>query len=75
MDNWFGLIGPAGMPQAIVARVNKEANASLTAPEGREKLIALQYDLRGGSPAEFGAYIKNEIERFSRIKGITIGDE
>ncbi|MFM9968397.1 MAG: Bug family tripartite tricarboxylate transporter substrate binding protein [Burkholderiales bacterium] len=75
MDNWFGLIGPAGMPQPIVARINREANAALTHPEGREKLIALQYDLRGGTPTDFANHIKNEIDRFSRIKGISIGDE
>ena len=75
MDNWFGLLGPAGMPPAIVSRINREANAALNHPDGREKLIALQYDLRGGSPADFGNHIKSEIERFSRIKGIKVGEE
>ena len=75
MDNWFGLIGPAGMPAAIIARINSEANAALTRPEGREKLIALQYDLRGGTAAEFGAHIRSEIERFSKIQNIKVGDE
>jgi tripartite-type tricarboxylate transporter receptor subunit TctC len=75
MDNWFGMIGPAGMPQAIVARLNAEMNATLSNPEGRDKLIAMQYDLRGGTAAEFGAHIRNEIERFSKIQNVKVGDE
>lgn len=75
MDNWFGMIGPAGMPPAIVARLNAEMNATLSNPEGRDKLIAMQYDLRGGSAAEFGTHIRNEIERFSKIQNVKVGDE
>ncbi|OGA04318.1 MAG: hypothetical protein A3H35_14320 [Betaproteobacteria bacterium RIFCSPLOWO2_02_FULL_62_17] len=72
MDNWFGMLAPAGIPQPILARLNAEMNATLNRPETRDKLIAMQYDLRGGSAAEFGAHIKTEIERFSKIQNISI---
>ena len=75
MDNWFGMIGPAGMPPAIVARLNAEINATLTRPETRDKLIAMQYDLRGGTAAELGAHIKSEIERFSKIQNVHVGED
>lgn len=75
MDNWFGMLGPAGMPPAIVARLNAEMNATLTRPDTRDKLIGAQYDLRGGTAAEFGAHIRSEIERFSKIQNIRVGDE
>jgi tripartite-type tricarboxylate transporter receptor subunit TctC len=74
MDNWFGLIAPAGTPSAIIARLNAEANAALERPESRAKLVAMQYDVRGGTAAEFAAWIKSEVERFSKLS-IRLGDE
>ena len=66
------MLAPAGIPQPILARLNAEMNATLNRPETRDKLIAMQYDLRGGTAAEFGAHIRNEIERFSKIQNISI---
>lgn len=74
MDNWFGMVAPAGTPPAIISRINAEANAALERKEAREKLVSMQYDVRGGTPGEFGALIKSEIERFSRLS-IRLGDE
>ncbi len=75
MDNWFGMIAPAGIPQAILARLNSEMNATLNQPATRDKLIAMQYDLHGGTAAEFATHIRSEIERFSKVQGIRIGEE
>lgn len=75
MDNWFGMLAPAGIPQPILARLNAEMNATLTRAETRDKLIAMQYDLRGGSAADFASHIRNEVERFSKIQNIRIADE
>jgi len=74
MDNWFGLVAPAGISSATIARINAEANAALARPEAREKLIAMQYDVRGGTPGDFAALIKSEIERFSRLS-IRLGEQ
>ena len=75
MDNWFGLLAPAGTPPPIIARLNSEINAALARSEVREKLVGMQYDLRGGSAADFGAHIRSEIERFSKIQNIRLGEE
>jgi tripartite-type tricarboxylate transporter receptor subunit TctC len=69
------MIAPAGIPQPILARLNSEMNATLNQPATRDKLIAMQYDLHGGTAAEFGAHIRSEITRFSKVQGIRIGDE
>jgi len=74
MDNWFGLVAPAGTPAPIIARLNTEVNVALSRPEAREKLFAMQYDLRGGTAQEFAALIKGEIERFSKLHNIRLGD-
>ncbi len=74
MDNWFGLVAPAGVPMPIINRLNAEINAGLARPEVRDKLVAMQYDMHGGSAADFGTHIRNEIERFSKIQNIRIGE-
>ena len=74
MDNWFGVLAPAGTPSPIVARLNTEINAALGRPEIREKLVGMQYDLRGGTAQEFAAHIRSEVERFSKLS-IRLGDE
>lgn len=75
MDNWFGLVAPAGTPPPIIARLNAEANAALARPEARDKLVAMQYDVRGGTPGDFAALIKGEVDRFSRLQNIRLGEE
>lgn len=62
---WNGFFGPAGLPQAVVARLNTEILKALNAPEVRSKLEAAE--VIGGTPEQFGAYVKSEIENFGRI--------
>ena len=67
-------MAPAGTPAPIIARLNTEVNTALSLPEVREKLFTIQYDVRGGTAQEFGALIKGEIERFSKLQNIRLGD-
>jgi tripartite-type tricarboxylate transporter receptor subunit TctC len=64
---WFGLVAPAGTPEAIVNRMNAELQHVLAMGSVREKLQAQGMEVLGSSPAELGAFIRSEIERWSRI--------
>src|SRR5207253_8066204 len=59
VSGWYGVIGPAGMPQALVARINREINAILTVPEMHEQLSMQGADPRTGTPEEFAASLAN----------------
>ena len=64
---WHGLIGPKGLPPAVVERINKEATAALGLKESAEKLQNDGVSPAGGSAAQFGALILNEIGVWRKV--------
>ena len=64
---WFGILGPAGMPKAIIDKISNAANSALKDPDVLKQLTAQGLDARGGSPEEFAIFIKNETERWARV--------
>jgi tripartite-type tricarboxylate transporter receptor subunit TctC len=64
----LGVVGPAGLPAPVVARLNEAIRASLVKPETREKLNKLGAITEGGStPAEFRAFLAKDLERWERV--------
>ncbi len=66
-DSWTGFLLPVGTPSDAVARVNTETLRVTRLPETKERLSALGFALIGGTPAEFGDYIRANM---SRIGGV-----
>jgi tripartite-type tricarboxylate transporter receptor subunit TctC len=64
---WFGILGPAGMPKAIIDKISNAANSALKDPDVLKQLTTQGLDARGGSPEEFALFIKNETERWARV--------
>ena len=64
---WCGLVAPAGTPDAILARWNELANEALRDPKVREQILTIDYDIRGGSPAEFARFIALDIDRYRKL--------
>jgi tripartite-type tricarboxylate transporter receptor subunit TctC len=65
---WYGLLAPAGTPGAIIERVHAEAMVALRSAEMKARLAADGAEPLGTTPAEFGAYIKRELEKWSRVR-------
>lgn len=64
---WFGLIAPAGVPPAIVAKVNAEVTRIINAPQMLEKLARQGVVPIASKPDEFTAYMKAEQEKWSQV--------
>jgi tripartite-type tricarboxylate transporter receptor subunit TctC len=64
---WAGVIMPAGVPKAIVARLNTEVNKVLAAPAVREKLPELGLEIVGGPPEQFAAHIRREVAKWADV--------
>jgi len=64
---WYGAVMPAGTPATAVNRLNAEINKSLQLPDVQQRLAALGADPSGGSAADFGAYIKAEIAKYTKV--------
>ena len=64
---WYGTVGPAGIPAAIVKRLNETQIATLKLPEMREKLLIEAVEPMPMSPEQFGQFIKDENRRWSAL--------
>jgi tripartite-type tricarboxylate transporter receptor subunit TctC len=64
---WCGLAAPAGTPEPIVARWNELANAALRDSTLRGQISVLDYEIRGGTPAEFANFMTLDISRYTRL--------
>jgi tripartite-type tricarboxylate transporter receptor subunit TctC len=64
---WGGLVAPAGTPQDIVQKTQRDVARGLAAPDVRERLAALGADPVGSTPEAFGAWIKAELEKWTRV--------
>jgi tripartite-type tricarboxylate transporter receptor subunit TctC len=64
---WNGLVAPAGMPKAIVARLNAEINDALRTPALRKRFAAIGAEPVGGTPEAFGALIRKEHAKWGDV--------
>ncbi|MFC5496908.1 Bug family tripartite tricarboxylate transporter substrate binding protein [Caenimonas terrae] len=74
-EPWYGMLGPAGLPPAIVARMHSEVQAILQSPEVRERLSMLAAEPMAMSPAEFRQLIDAEIVKWTaavKASGATV---
>ena len=66
-DTWHALTAPPKTPADVVAKLNAAANAAMTDPVLLERFKELSVSPGGGSPAEIGAFIKEETRRWGEV--------
>ena len=64
---WYGLVGPAGLPQPIVQRLNKELDAILKTPEIGENFAKQGAVPTGGAPQDYAAFMRSESDRWGEV--------
>jgi tripartite-type tricarboxylate transporter receptor subunit TctC len=62
VTSWIGLVGPAGVPRSIVEPLNAEINRILARQDIRDKLAELGAETAPGSPDDFAAFIRQQLE-------------
>jgi len=67
VDAWFGLVAPPGVPKDIVARINTVTVNALKSADVKQRFSELGYEPIGDTPEQFGATIKNDIDKYVRI--------
>ena len=65
--SFTGMVGPAGMPAGVVARLNAVVNKSLKSPEIAAVLDKQAVDVKNETPAEFATFLASELERLAPI--------
>ncbi len=66
-QQWYGVVGPAGMPAAIVKQLNDTLAAVLRAPDLREKLSVEAVEPIVMTPEQFGEFMRADIARWTRL--------
>jgi tripartite-type tricarboxylate transporter receptor subunit TctC len=66
-DGWGGFAVPAKTPSEVITRLNNEFNVALRMPESSERLAGAGFVPVGGTPAEFGAFLRAEIDKWRRV--------
>ncbi|TDH63440.1 tripartite tricarboxylate transporter substrate binding protein [Dankookia rubra] len=77
MAVWYGVLGPRGMPPAVVARLNAEINQALLLPEVKGKMAAIGVEVAPEAPADFAARMRADAAKWGRVireLGVTAGD-
>ena len=64
---WYGVVGPAGLPAPIVKQLNESLNSVLAAPDLREKLSVEAIDPMPMTPDQFAAFVKADIVRWTQL--------
>ena len=64
---WWGMLGPAGIPADIVARMNAELAKVLKLPAVQERLTQMGVQVTASSPEDFGKFVRNEVDRWGKV--------
>jgi tripartite-type tricarboxylate transporter receptor subunit TctC len=64
---WYGIVGPANLPPAIVTTLNTEINGMLADPSFSERLSAEALQPLPMTPAAFGQYMRDDIAKWTKI--------
>ena len=68
--SWWGMVGPAGLPEPVVREMNQALNAALASSDVKQRMTAEGFDekaQRSSTPAEFAAWIKSEYAQAGRV--------
>jgi tripartite-type tricarboxylate transporter receptor subunit TctC len=66
-STWYGLLGPSGMPRKLLTQVHGDTVKVLHNPQVAERFAGQGLDVQGGTPEDFEAYVKTELDRWGRV--------
>ena len=66
-EGWNGVLAPAATPSQIVSRLNEEIGKAVKHEEVNRQLVEQSYQPAFASPAAFGAFLKAEVEKWTRV--------
>jgi tripartite-type tricarboxylate transporter receptor subunit TctC len=67
MTSWWGMFGPAGVPQPIVTQLNKELTRILKLPDVQKTFATLGVDAATSTPEELAALVKSEVPKYAKL--------
>jgi len=65
--NWYGILAPAGTPNAVIDKLNRQINQILAAPDFAAAIAKQGAEVEGGTSGEFRKYLVSEIAKWSKV--------
>jgi tripartite-type tricarboxylate transporter receptor subunit TctC len=65
--SWFGILGPAGLPRDVVARVHRDVVGTLRAPEVHQRLTEQGFEVMASTPEEFLRFVQGESDKLGKL--------
>ena len=66
-SGWFGLLAPAGVSRDVIESLARATNEAAKSPDVVAALRPQGFDMEGGTPAEFAAFVRSDLEKWSRV--------
>ncbi len=66
-NNWNGIVAPAGIPRAVIERLEREIRTIVAAPDMHEKLLQNAFEPIADTPVEFGRYLAAERLKWGKV--------
>ena len=67
IENWYGMIAPAGTPEKIIVEINRVANQAMNDPAIKQKLADQGLTVAGDSPEQFRDFIDSETKKWAKV--------
>jgi len=67
VTNWFGILGPAGMPTTVVERIHQQVAKVLSDESNRQLIFKMGLEPSISGPGQFGAFMRTEIDKWVRV--------
>lgn len=67
VENWYGVLAPAGTPGEIIKKLNAEIIKVLERPDVRESLNTQGFDVLQSTPEQFAAFMKTELVKWAKV--------
>ena len=61
---WLAIVGPAGIPADVAARLNQEIRAALNSPEVKERLAGIGQEVVASTPEQYAAMLPGEVQKW-----------
>ena len=67
VDNWYGLMAPAGAPRDVLAKIEAEVRRIISLAESRSRMAAIGIDPYVTGAEELATLLNNDIDKFARV--------
>ena len=64
---WFGFFAPSAVPRPVIGQIHAGLTRQMQKPDVREQLVGLGMNVRASTPEEYGAVLKSDYAKFSRV--------